>query len=151
VTTAPRRASRFAALAATGLLLAACVTPATGRDSYSDKAVTSVRAAISEVQTARLVLQLLSRHRILSPFADETLTANEEAVGSISATFGSVQPPRGDDELRDAVAALLSDAEDAIGHARIAARRSDRTGTGDATKELRAAARALARAEERLS
>ena len=103
------------------------------------------------MQTARLVLQLLSRHRILSPYADETLTANEEAVGSISATFGSVQPPRGDDELRDAVAALLSAAEEAVGHARIAARRSDPAGTGDAAKELRKVARELARAEERLS
>jgi hypothetical protein len=145
------KAARLASVAAVGLCLAGCVTPATGRDSYSDKAVTSVRAATSEVQTARLVLQLLSRHRILEPYADETLTANEEAVGSISATFGSVQPPRGDDALRDAVAALLSDAEDAVGHALIAARRSSRTGAGDAAEELRTVARDLARAEQRLS
>jgi len=143
--------TRAAALVTAGLLLTGCVTPATGRDSYSDKAVTSVRAASSEVQTARLVLRLLSRHRILSPYADETLTADEEAVGSISATFGSVQPPRGDDELRDAVATLLSDAEDAVGHARIAARRSDPDGAGDAAEELREVAKDLARAEERLS
>ena len=51
---------RIAALAAAALLLSGCVTPATGHDSYADKAVTSVRAATSEVQTARLVLQLLS-------------------------------------------------------------------------------------------
>jgi hypothetical protein len=144
-------ARRTAGLAAAALLLTGCVTPATGHDSYSDKAVTSVRAATSEVQTARLVLQLLSRHRILSPYADETLTANEEAVGSISATFRSVQPPSGGDELRDAVSALLSDAEDAVGHARIAARRSDPAGAGDAAQELRQVARDLARAEERLS
>jgi hypothetical protein len=145
-------ARRAAGLGVTcALLLAGCVTPATGHDSYSDKAVTSVRAATSEVQTARLVLQLLSRHRILLPYADETLTANEEAVGSISTAFGSVQPPPGDDELRDATAALLSDAEDAVGHARIAARRSDPAGTGDAAEELRDVAEDLARAEERLS
>jgi hypothetical protein len=133
------------------LLLTGCVTPATGRDSYSDKAVTSVRAATSEVQTARLVLQLLSQHRILSTYADETITANETALGSISAAFGSVQPPRGDDALRDAVTKLLSDAEDAVAHARIAARRSDSRGAGDAAEELRAVARDLARAEGRLS
>jgi hypothetical protein len=148
MSTAARRAWPLAVAA---LLLTGCVTPATGRDSYSDKAVTSVRAATSEVQTARLVLQLLSTHRVLSPYADETLTANEEAVGSISSTFGSVQPPRGDDGLRDAVASLLSDAEDAVGHARIAARRSDPAGAGQAAEELRAVARDLARAEERLS
>lgn len=147
----PARAVRTAALVLAALLLTGCVTPATGRDSYSDKAVTSVRAATSEVQTARLVLQLLSRHRILSPYADETLTASEEAVGSVATTFGSVQPPRGDDRLRDAIAALLSDAEDAVGHARIAARRSDPAGTGGAAKELRGVARDLARAEDRLS
>ena len=142
---------RTAGVAVAALLLTGCVTPATGHDSYSDKAVTSVRAATSEVQTARLVLQLLSRHRILSPYADETLTANEEAAGSISATFSSVQPPRGDDGLRDDVTVLLSAADDAIGHARIAARRSDPAATGDAAKELRKVARDLARAGERLS
>jgi hypothetical protein len=144
-------ARRTSALAVAALLLTGCVTPATGHDSYSDKAVTSVRAASSEVQTARLVLQLLSRHRILKPYADETLTANEAAVGSVSTTFGSVQPPRGDDGLRDTIAGLLSDAEDAVGHARIAARRSDSTGAGEAATELRTVARDLARAEERLS
>jgi hypothetical protein len=144
-------ALRVATLTAAALLLTGCVTPATGHDSYSDKAVTSVRAATSEVQTARLVLQLLSRHRILTPYADEALTANEEAVGSIAATFSSVQPPRGDDKLRDAVSGLLSDAEDAVGHARIAARRSDPAGAGAAAQELRKVARQLARAEERLS
>jgi hypothetical protein len=142
---------RVAGLSVTALLLAGCVTPATGHDSYSDKAVTSVRAATSEVQTARLVLQLLSRHRILTPYADETLTANEEAVGSISTAFGSVQPPRGDDDLRDSITTLLSDAEDAVAHARIAARRSDPAGTGAAAEELRGVAGDLARAEERLS
>jgi hypothetical protein len=144
-------ARRAVGLSLAGLLLTGCVTPATGHDSYSDKAVTSVRAATSEVQTARLVLQLLSRHRIFVPYADETLTASEEAVGSISASFGSVQPPRGDDQLRDTTAALLSAAEDAVGHARIAARRSDANQAGDAAVELRRVARDLASAEERLS
>jgi hypothetical protein len=151
VSTSYTRPACLLALLASALLLTGCITPATGHDSYSDKAVTSVRAATSEVQTARLVLQLLSRHRILSPYADETLTANEAAVGSISTAFGSVQPPRGDDELRDAVGALLSDAEDAVAHARIAARRSDAAGASDAAKELRTVARAMARAEKRLS
>jgi hypothetical protein len=133
------------------VLLSGCVTPATGSDSYHDKAVTSVRAATSEVQTARLVLQLLSKHRIMSPYADETLTSSETALGSISDAFGSVQPPTGDDALRDRVSTLLSDAEDAVAHARIAARRSDPVGAGDAADELRSVARHLARADRRLS
>ena len=65
------------------LLLTGCVTPATGHDSYSDKAVTSVRAATSEVQTARLVLQLLSRHRILSPYVDNDFVSPQEMNQSL--------------------------------------------------------------------
>jgi hypothetical protein len=84
---------RFVAVAVTGLLMTGCVTPATGHDSYSDKPVTSMRAETSEVQTARLVLQLLPRHRILGPYADEALTGCEKAAGSIPATFGSVHRP----------------------------------------------------------
>lgn len=146
-----RHAGRVVLACLLGLVTAGCVTPATGSDSYRDKAVTSVRAATSEVQTARLVLQLLSKHRVLAPYADETVTASETAIGSISNAFGSVQPPGGDDTLRDDVTSLLSDAEDAVAHARIAIRRSDGTATGTAAVELRKVAANLAAAEKRLS
>jgi hypothetical protein len=132
-----RGARSAAMLAVSPLLLTACVTPATGSDSYRDKAVTSMRAATSEVETASLVVRLLQRRDVLSAYADETITANETALGSISAAFGSVQPPSGDDTLHDDVSALLSDSEDAVTAARIAARRSDATGLARARAALR--------------
>jgi hypothetical protein len=133
------------------LTLAGCVTPATGSDSYRDKAVTSVRAATSEVATSQLVVRLFRHGRILAPYADETVTSSESALGSIADAFGSVQPPRGDDGVRDDVSGIVSDAEDAVGHARIAIRRSDRGGLADAAKELRKVASDLADAEKKLS
>ena len=132
------------------LLLSGCVTPATGSDSYSDKAVTSVRAATSEVATALLTVDLLLDDDILSPYADETITANETALGSISEAFGSVQPPAGDDDLHDQVSALLSDAEDAVTAARIATRRSDMAGLTEARRDLRTVQQDLADAEKQL-
>jgi hypothetical protein len=101
------------------------VTPATGSDSYRGKASITVEAAISEVETTRITVQALLDDQILIPYADETITASETALDSIGAAFGSVQPPVGSDELRESVSTLVSDAEDAVAAARIAARRSD--------------------------
>jgi len=131
--------------------LAGCVTPATGSDSYADKAVTSVRAATSEVATAELTIQQLQQRRIFTPYADETITANESALGSINAAFTSVQPPAPDDALRDDISDLLGDAEDAVAHARIAARRSDSEQLVEAQKELRTVLTDLSAAEKQLS
>jgi hypothetical protein len=133
------------------ILLAGCVTPATGPDQYRDKAVTSVRAATSEVATTRLTVQQLLGDRILAPYADETISASEDALGSIANTFGSVQPPAGDDQIRDTVSALLTDAEDAVAAARVAARRSDQSGLRTTLDGLRKAAEDLATAEGQLS
>ena len=132
------------------LLLGGCVTPATGSDSYRDKAVTSVRAATSEVATALMSVRLQLSDDILEPYADETVTANEKALGSISAAFGSVQPPAGDDDVHDEISALLTDAEGAVTAARIATRRADEAGLREARRELRAVRSDLADAEERL-
>src|SRR3954468_1132202 len=148
----PRRPlAQMSLMAVVAVLLGGCVTPATGSDSYRDKAVTSVRAASSEVATSRLTVQLLRVHRIMRPYADETITASETALGSISTAFGSVQPPPEDDRVRSAVADVLSAAEDAVAAARIAARRSDPVGLAKATHDLRTVADDLTAAEKSLS
>jgi outer membrane murein-binding lipoprotein Lpp len=138
-------------LVVAGCLLAGCVTPATGSDSYHDKASTSVRAAASEVATAQLTVRLMRRDRIQRAYADETITASETALGSIGNAFGSVEPPAGDDHLRDDVTNLVSDAEDAVAHARIAVRRADPGGLADAARELTKSADDLSTAEKALS
>jgi hypothetical protein len=142
---------RGLALAVIALLLGGCVTPATGSDSYRDKAVTSVRAATSEVATTSLTVRLLLRRRIIETYADVTITAAEVALGSISATFDSVQPPVRDDGVRDRVSTLLTDADDAVADARIAARRSDAAGLRRAQRDLRGVSRRLAGADQALS
>lgn len=145
------RARRAAGAVLVLLLLSGCVTPATGRGSYRDKAVTSVRAATSEISTAELTVRLLQRGRAFASYADETITSNETALGSIAAAFGSVQPPDGEDTVRDDVSSLLGDAQDAVAAARIAARRSDASGLAQASADLRKVAADLSTAEKRLS
>jgi hypothetical protein len=135
----------FGLAAAVGL--AGCVTPATGPDSYRGKASMTVEAAISEVETARITVQALLDDRMLTPYADETITASETALDSIGAAFGSVQPPVGSDELRESVSTLVSDAEEAVTAARIATRRSDRVELVQAMSQLDVVSDDLASAE----
>jgi hypothetical protein len=123
-----------------GLVLSGCVTPATGNDSYRGKAFLSVQAATSEVATTRITVDAYLRHRVFTTTADETITANEKALGSISGAFDSVQPPPGSDAVRDSVSQQLSDAEDAVSAARIALRRSDKK---DLLKSLAGLAKVL--------
>lgn len=144
-------ARAFGAAALAALLLSGCVTPATGRDSYRDKALTSLDAASGEVATARLTIRQLGRGRLFGNYADETVTANETALGAISDAFGSVQPPRGDDRVRSSVTSLLSDAQDAVSAARISVRRADGRGLAEAARQLRNVADDLSHALARLS
>jgi hypothetical protein len=133
------------------LALQGCVTPAIGPNQYRAKARMSVQAAISETQTARITLHTLEKHRIFATTADETVTATETALGSISTAFGSVQPPPEADTVHDQTITLLSDAEDALVGARIATRRSDPTAIRKALTGLASVTKRLQRAEKRLS
>jgi hypothetical protein len=145
------RQPRAAALVGAVLALSGCVTPATGNDSYRGKARSSVQAAISETQTTRIALETLQRGRIFTTSADETVTASESAVGSISSAFGSVQPPTESDQLHDQISKLLTDVEDALVAARIAVRRGDTGGIRRALAEVHDVINALESAEKQLS
>ena len=111
----------------------------------------SVEAAISETQTARLTLQTLARNRIFTTTADETVTAAESALGSISAAFDSVQPPRESDRVHDQTSKLLSDSEDAVTAARIATRRNDKSEIRHALADLFRVIKQLQQAKKQLS
>ena len=131
-----RRLSAVAALA--GLALGGCVTPATGSDSYRDKAVTTLHAVRSEAATADLAVRLLEDGRATSAYADETISAAEQDVASVDDAFSSVQPPaRSDDQTRAEVGDLVTRAGQAVAQARIAARRSDAAGLRSADRQLR--------------
>ncbi len=151
MTPRPRLPARAVVLLTAAVVLAGCVTPATGAGTYRAKARSSVQAAISETETARITLQGLERGRIFDPTADVIVTGNETAIGSIAATFGSVQPPSGNDRLRDETGQLLSDAEDAVAAARIAVRRSDPADIQDALRDLQKVTKQLENAEKALS
>ena len=138
---------------ACALVLAGCVTPATGTDSYRGKASASIEASISEVETTRIAVTALLDDRIMGPYADETITAAESALGAVSETFGSVQPPDDpqSDNLHEQVSTLVAAAGEAVTDARIAARRrSDQVGLRDALRTLDAVARQLDAAEAEL-
>jgi hypothetical protein len=130
---------------------AGCVTPARNDPQYRGKAVAAVQAASSSVATGLLVVQQDRQKKVLGPYADEVVTASETSMGSISESFGSVQPPDPQaDRVRDTVTDVLSKAQDALAHTRIAIRRSDQAGLAGSEAELRSVAKALDKAEQDL-
>lgn len=142
---APRLAAAICGLLLAASALSSCVSPARDDASYRAKAHQSAKAATSEVAAVQMVLDLLNRNRISSAYADEVISSSEDALTSISSSFGSVQPPHTDDA--DAISNQANDAltagSDAVRDARIAARRSDAEALSDAAQELQDAAAAL--------
>jgi hypothetical protein len=118
------------------LLLSGCVAPARGSDDYRNKALGSVQAAGSEVGTVRITVQAFIDGRTTQPYADEVVSAAEDALGSVTSSFGAVQPPDPTvDQVQGQVSRLLGAASGAVTDARIALRRSD--GAALRTAELR--------------
>jgi hypothetical protein len=132
------------------LALGGCVSPAFGPDSYRGKAEQAVGAAISEVGTAQLVVEQVLGGRLPKAYADEVVSASEDALDSISASLGSVQPPTESDEIRDEALELIGDAEEAVADARIAVRRGDTTALEGLAEQLRQLGEDLTALEERL-
>jgi outer membrane murein-binding lipoprotein Lpp len=142
--------SRLAAAVVAMVLLTGCVSPALGNGSYRGKGQAAVQAALSEVETASLVVEQMRRDRIPKAYADETVSASEQAMGSIVDSFGSVQPPPASDQVHDEVSGLLDEADSAVSAARIATRRVDRAQLGELQERLHQIAERLRDAEGRL-
>lgn len=138
-------------MAALALGLTGCVSPATGPSSYEGKGANSAGAARSEVATAALVVDQVLRDRVPKAYADETVSANEDALGSIAGSFGTVQPPPESDRVYSEVADLLAEAGSTVADARIAVRRGDDPELERLLTELRRLADELGQLEERLS
>jgi hypothetical protein len=139
-----------AVLLASVITLGGCVSPAFGPGSYRGKAEQAIGAALSEVATAQLVTEQMLADRIPKPYADETISASEGALGSISDSFGAVQPPTESDDIQEEVSEALEESASAVTDARIAVRRGDRTALETLVEELRRVAEQLAALEERL-
>ena len=102
------------------------VGPARTFGSYEGKATTTASAALSNVQTARLVAEAAAKGNVFGPYASSVVSDAEESLDGLSGTFGSIQPPDGRaDDLRDELDQLLSDALDHVTDVRIAARRGE--------------------------
>jgi hypothetical protein len=143
--------ARVAAVLLLGMAVTGCVTPARNAPQYREKAVAAVQAASAGVATGVLVVRQDRAEKILQTYADEVVTAAETSIGPISASFGSVQPPdKRSDHIRDTVTGVLSKAEDALAHARIAVRRSDPAALASAEGELHSVADELDQLEEEL-
>lgn len=144
--------NRLAGLVALVALLSACVVPPVrGSSDYRAMARSTLEATSSEVATATLVVDLLQHDRITKAYADETVSADEDALGSIATTFLSRQPPRSQDALRADVSDVLEAAQDAVAAARIATRRSDAAQLQQAADQLADATEQLDHATESLS
>ena len=108
------------------LLCTSCVAPAVTESQYEAKAASTAADAHSVIETVRLAIDSASRHRLPSNPIDVVLSDQESVLGSVSATFSSIQPPTEDmDRLREEVLDLLDEAESKIAEVRIAFRRGD--------------------------
>jgi hypothetical protein len=143
---------RLVALAVAGLLaLTGCVSPALGEDSYRGKGQQAAGAALAEVATAQLVVDQVLRGKLPKAYADETVSAAEGALGSISNSFGAVQPPRESDGVQSDVSDLLDEAASAVTQARIAVRRTDSEAMRHLRDHLQRLADQLRALEEQLA
>jgi HPt (histidine-containing phosphotransfer) domain-containing protein len=115
--------------AATALLLSGCVTPAPTSSAYESKAAMSADAAVSEVRTAVLAAKAYLRDGTTDAYLETVVGEAEESLGSVQATFDSVQPPEAGaaDDLRATLDPLLADAGSGLTDLRIAVRRNQRS------------------------
>jgi hypothetical protein len=116
-----------ASAAASILLLAGCVGPATTVSAYTGKALHAAAAAESQVQTVRLAVDQHLKGRLQQAYLETMLSDSEDAMSSVQDSFDSIQPPDNPvaDKLRDDLDKLLSDSSDALSQLRIEARRED--------------------------
>jgi hypothetical protein len=116
--------------------LTGCVGPAPTTGEYEGKAAHTARAALSQLETARLAAQ--NSGRMSAGYLETVLVDAEEAFGSIQTTFDSIQPPDqpAADRLRAELDPLLSDGADGIAQLRILARRGDTAGMASQAREL---------------
>lgn len=106
--------------------LAGCVGPTRTETALRKQASMSADSAVSEMQTIDVALRTQLRGDAWWAYTDLVVTTSEEAVGTVSDTFSSRQPPKpSTDPVYDRVTSALSEAADLAAEARIAVRRHD--------------------------
>ncbi|MEZ0074868.1 hypothetical protein [Planotetraspora sp. GP83] len=139
-----RRPVRLAPPAlALAVLLSACVSPAWDDHDYELKAGATAESAASSLQIVRSAVQ--HEDRLTRPYLKVVLTEAAEALGSVNAQFGGVQPPSdATDQVRDQVTDLTEEAENRVQDLLIEVRR-------DQVKDPAKAVQELGRLADRLS
>lgn len=137
---------------AVALLAAACATgcvshpigPARTHDKYVGKATTTAESAASQLRSLRLAALAGARDRAFGPYLAVVASDAEEALSGLQGTFASIQPPgEADDEVRDQLEPLLSDAVDHAANVRIAVRRGQLSTLEEMSRDLHNDAREL--------
>jgi hypothetical protein len=129
-------------LALAALALSGCVAPAPDDAAYESKAASTAKAAVSESRTALLATRTAADDRLLGTYLEPVLVDAEQALGSVQATFDSVQPPATSaaDDLRATLDPLLQSAASDVTDLRIAARRERADALRSAARDLTAVA-----------
>ena len=113
------------------------VGPARTQEKYVGKAVTTARAAQSEVATVLVVANAATRGNSFGPYTALVVSDSEETLSGVQGTFDSIQPPgESSDSTRDELDVLLSDAVDHVADVRIAARRGTVTDLAEIARPL---------------
>jgi hypothetical protein len=106
-------------------------------EKYLGKAVTTARAAESEVATVLLVADAASRGKSFGPYTALVVSDAEAALSGVQGTFDSIQPPSdASDSTRDELDALLGNAVDHVSNVRIAARRGELADLAETARPL---------------
>lgn len=104
------------------VVVAACVGPARSESDYRADIGNTATMAVSFIRSAQLTVDAVERGKAAAPYVGRRLTEDENGLGSVITSFGSVQPPSPDlDRLRAEVLALLNEAHSVVGELRIAA------------------------------
>lgn len=109
-------------------LLGGCVTTPNDAETYAKKATLTSEDAVSELRTAALAGETWLDDRLLTTYFEVVVVGSESALGAVTSTFTSIQPPDdpASDRLNEALGSRLGEAEDAMEDLRIAVRRRDR-------------------------
>lgn len=120
------------------------VGPARTSDKYVGKATTTAESAASQLRSLRLAALAGAQGRTFGPYLAVVASDTEEALSGLQGTFASIQPPgKADDEVRQALETLLSDAVDHAADVRIAVRRGELSQLEETSRPLHNDAREL--------
>ena len=144
---------RMVVAAAFGIVLlgGACAPKSPDPAVWTDQARHAVTGVQGEVATMQLVLRQQQADKLPQNYQQVVAVDSEEAVGTTTESFTSVQPPSGEDEQYAEISSVLSDASDVVTDVRIAIVREDTRAYPKLLRELTKVSDDLSKALEGLN